>query len=261
MSRQLISHSPDLQRLWDEGYDIEIRGGHLLVKNVPYVNSRKEVAYGTLVSVLTQAGGVTVAPADHVSKFIGDYPCYADGTELHKIKHSSQPETLDRGLVVQQSFSAKPTTGGYTDYYHKMTTYAEMFCAQAQHLDPNVMARPCRFIEPNPEDDVFHYQDTASSRAGIMAVSRKLEVAKLAIVGLGGTGAYVLDLVAKTPAGQIHLYDGDRHLQHNAFRAPGAPSIDELRRVPQKVAHFQAIYSRMPRRRRGEAPHRREARG
>src|SRR5207237_6709151 len=104
MSRQLISHSPDLQRLWDEGYDIEIRGGHLLVKNVPYVNSRREVAYGTLVSVLTQAGGVTTAPADHVAKFVGDHPCYADGTDLHKIKHSTQLETLDRGLVVHHSF-------------------------------------------------------------------------------------------------------------------------------------------------------------
>ncbi len=39
MSRQLISRSPDLQRLEDEGYDLEIRSGYLLVKDVPYVNS------------------------------------------------------------------------------------------------------------------------------------------------------------------------------------------------------------------------------
>jgi hypothetical protein len=247
MSRQLISHSPDLQQLWDEGYDIEIRGGHLLVKNVPYVNSRKEVAYGTLVSVLTQAGGVTTAPADHVAKFIGDHPCYANGAELHKIKHSSQTEVLDRALVVQHSFSAKPTTGAYKNYHHKMTTYAEMFCAEAQRIDPDVTARPCRFIAADEPDDVFHYHDTASSRAGIMAVSRKLEVAKVAIVGLGGTGSYILDLMAKTPVGEIHLFDADRHLQHNAFRSPGAPSIEELRAIPQKVAYFQVIYSRMHR--------------
>ena len=34
MSRQLISRSPDLTQLWDEGYDIEVRSGHLLVKSV-----------------------------------------------------------------------------------------------------------------------------------------------------------------------------------------------------------------------------------
>ena len=43
MSRQLISHSADLKRLREEGYDLEIRNGYLLVKDVPYVNSRKEV--------------------------------------------------------------------------------------------------------------------------------------------------------------------------------------------------------------------------
>src|SRR5690242_19173715 len=36
VSQQLISLSPDLKRLRDEGYNLEIRGGHLLVKDVPY---------------------------------------------------------------------------------------------------------------------------------------------------------------------------------------------------------------------------------
>ena len=247
MSRQLISRSPDLQQLWDDGYDIEIRGGHLLVKSVPYVTSNKEIAYGTLVSALTQAGGVTTVPADHVAKFIGDHPCYADGAELYKIKHSSQTEVLDRGIVVRHTFSAKPTTGAYRDYHHKMTTYAEMFCAEAQRIDSSVTARPCRFVEADDPNDPFHYQDTASSRAGIMAVSRKLEIAKVAIIGLGGTGSYVLDLMDKTPVDELHLFDSDRHLQHNAFRSPGAPSIEELREIPQKVMYFQAIYSRMHR--------------
>jgi len=46
MSHQLINHSSDLKRLRDEGYDIEIKSGHLLVKDVPYVNSNKEVKRG-----------------------------------------------------------------------------------------------------------------------------------------------------------------------------------------------------------------------
>lgn len=37
MSHQLISRNPDLTQLRDEGYDIEIRAGYLLLKNVPYV--------------------------------------------------------------------------------------------------------------------------------------------------------------------------------------------------------------------------------
>ena len=55
-----------------------------------------------------------------------------------------------------------------------------------------------------------------------MAVTRKLSLKNVAIVGLGGTGSYVLDLVAKTPVRQIHLDDGDMFLQHNAFGSPSA---------------------------------------
>ena len=43
MSHLLINRSWDLQKLQNEGYELEIKSGFLLVKGVPYVNSRKEV--------------------------------------------------------------------------------------------------------------------------------------------------------------------------------------------------------------------------
>ena len=107
-------------------------------------------------------------------------------------------------------------------------------------------------IASDDPDAVFHYINNASSRAGISGISRKLELPKLAIIGDGGTGAYILDLVAKTPAREIHLYDKDDFLQHNAFRTPGAASIDELKARPKKVHHLADIYSRMHR---GIVPH------
>jgi hypothetical protein len=82
MSHRLINHSPDLKKLRDEGYDLEIRSGHLLVKDIPYVNSRREVARGVLVMTLTLAGDVTAQPDNHVVTFIGDHPCRADGVEI-----------------------------------------------------------------------------------------------------------------------------------------------------------------------------------
>jgi hypothetical protein len=82
MSHRLINHSPDLKKLRDEGYDLEIRSGHLLVKDIPYVNSRREVARGILVMTLTLAGDVTAQPDNHVVTFIGDHPCRADGVEI-----------------------------------------------------------------------------------------------------------------------------------------------------------------------------------
>jgi hypothetical protein len=57
----------------------------------------------------------------------------------------------------------------------------------------------------------------------------------------------VLDLVAKTPVAEIHLYDGDVFSQHNAFRSPGAPSGAELGAKPNKAAFFRDRYLSMRR--------------
>lgn len=67
----------------------------------------------------------------------------------------------------------------------------------------------------------------------------------MCIIGLGGSGSYVLDLIAKTPIREIHLIDGDDFLQHNAFRSPGAPSIETLKKRPKKVHYFAELYGAM----------------
>ncbi len=67
------------------------------------------------------------------------------------------------------------------------------------------------------------------------------------IAGFGGTGCYILDFVAKTSVAEIHIFDRDLFSQHNAFRSPGAASIEELRAKPPKVARFAKIYSNMHR--------------
>ena len=251
MSYELISHSPDLKRLHDEGYEVEVKAGHLLVSHVPYVNSSKEVKYGVLVSTLVLNEDITQKPSDHVAMFAGDTPCDIQGQPLTKIINSSERRDLGNGIVIDHTFSSKPPEG-YPDYYEKMTTYINMLVGPAQAIDPKATATTFRVVEATEEESVFKYIDTASSRAGIGAINQRLEQSKVAIVGLGGTGAYILDLVAKTPVKEIHLFDGDRFLQHNAFRSPSAPSIKELGRASQKVAYFARLYSKM---RRGIIPH------
>jgi len=254
MSRKLISRSPDLQHLRDEGYDLEVRSGRfLLIKSVPYVNAKKEIALGTLVSTLNLAGEATTIPDTHVAMWIGDHPCRPDGSEISSIRHSSGRQTLDSGLVIDHTFSNKLSGGGQeVDYYEKMTRYVTIIAGQAQAIAPSVTAKVNRFVEAVDEDSPFVYADTASSSDGIAAVSRKLEQEAVAIVGLGGTGSYVLDLVAKTPVRAIHLFDGDPFLQHNAFRAPGAASIEALKAIPDKAEYYRQQYSNMHR---GIIPH------
>lgn len=247
MSRKLISRSPDLLQLQNEGYNLEIRAAFLLVHEVPYLNSNREVKRGTLVTSLNLAADRTLKPDTHVAQFIGEHPCYATGNEIHEIKHNSGKQDLGNGIVIDHSFSAKPKPAeAYDDYYHKVTVYTAMLCGPAQQVDP--AAVPTTFSVTRPDDgeaSVFKYLDSATSRAGIGAIVQKLEIERVGIVGLGGTGSYVLDLIAKTPVREIHLFDADVFYQHNAFRAPGAPSLEELEEKKSKPAYFEEIYSKM----------------
>jgi ThiF family len=245
MSHQLISLSPDLNRLREEGYFVEIVGGKLLLREIPYVNSKCQVRTGTLISTLNMAGDVAQYAGDHVVSFNGEYPCNANGTAIDQISHQSFDMDLGDGVTARHTFSSKPANG-YNDYYHKMTTYAAIISGAAAVLQPGISAR--KFCVPDEkENNVFNYVETASDRAGIGALTKNLAAEKVGIVGVGGTGSYVLDLIAKTPVQEIHLYDGDTFFQHNAFRTPGAPSIDELREAPRKVDYLAGIYSKMHR--------------
>jgi hypothetical protein len=252
MLHKLISHSPDLQKLVDEGFEVEIRPGHLLIHSVPYVNSKKEIKRGTLISELTiRNDTATGKPQIHVVYFQGEYPCTAQGIPIEQIRHMSENRNLGSGIEINHSFSNKLSTN-YEDYYNKMTQYIKIISHPANALDSSADARTFKPIECAEDDSVFNYMDTASSRAGIMGISEKFSSQRIAIVGLGGTGSYILDLVAKTPVQEIHLFDADAFLPHNAFRAPGAASIDDLRSGKMKVDYFTEIYSKM---RNGIIPH------
>ncbi|NEJ06819.1 ThiF family adenylyltransferase [Rhizobium leguminosarum] len=243
MSQQLISLSPDLQRLFDDGYEVSIEHGHLVVRNVPYVGPTREIGFGTIISTLSMSGDRTNRPDTHVMMFAGDYPCDQVGQPLDKIRHVTARQPIGGDLIADHSFSSKPVAG-YPDYYEKVVTYVSLLGCHAAAIDPDVTARTHRVVEA-ADDSPFVYIDNASSRAGINAASQKLRVSSVAIVGLGGTGSYVFDQVAKTPAARIHIYDGDVFEQHNAYRAPGAATLSQLRARPMKVDYLTGIYSSM----------------
>lgn len=246
MSHRLISLNTDLKRLRDEGYEIAIANAHLLVHSVPYLNSRKEIRYGTLVSPLSLSGEKTVPPTDHIALFMGEHPSDKEGNEIAQIKHASGERALAPGLNIQHSFSNKPKDG-YKDFYEKMVRYVEIISAPVRSTNPEITAKTFKPIAATAEESVFHYFDTNSSRAGTTAINDRLSSQKVAIIGLGGTGSYILDLVAKTTAQEIHLFDGDGFASHNAFRAPSAASLEQLNLLPKKVDYFQELYGKMRR--------------
>jgi len=251
MSEKLINLSRDLTDLRNQGYDLEVREGFLLLHSIPYVNAQSKICMGTLASSLILNNEQTQAPDTHTVWFSGEHPCKKDGSNISAIQHSSNTQTLCSELEVNHMFSCKPK-GGYSNYYDKMTRYIEIILNEAKAIDPSVTAQPYNPIRTSTNDTIFSYIDSASNRASITHVSKKCSMRKIAIIGLGGSGSYALDLLSKCNIKEIHLFDGDCFLQHNAFRAPGAASLEELSIRRSKVDYFSTIYSKMHR---GIIPH------
>jgi len=241
MYQKLISHSSDLKRLRDEGYEIEIQNGFLIVHHIPYVNAGKEINYGILISELSLSSNQTTRPATHVIYFKGEHPCDRNGNIIQAISHSNSTQTLFGNFIVNYTFSNKPSNG-YEDYFEKISTYAEIISGPAKSIDNTVSEKTFKVITDAEYDSVFTYIDSNSSRSNIYSISEKLNNQKIGIVGLGGTGAYILDFISKCPVKEIHLFDGDIFLQHNAFRSPGAATIESLSEQLKKVEYYRRIY-------------------
>ena len=108
--------------------------------------------------------------------------------------------------------------------------------AVAGHTETASLARRNPFKIPN----IFE------ERAAIGPIQDRIRDQRIAIIGLGGTGAYVLDLLAKTPVPQIHLLDSDHFGWHTFMRAPGAPTDHEIKcqekKAWDKVVYYAAKY-------------------
>lgn len=253
MSQRQISRSPDLSRLRSDGYDIHFEHGHLVMRGVPYLNAQGERLRCVLVDVLNMTGDDIGRPSDHTMFMGGQGPCDASGAVLGQI--FAEPDDKNReivpGTTINWRLSAKAMEDGNqrredTDYYSKFLRYVEVLGAPVKVFDTEMSARTYPTVVPDEEEnDVFKYVDTASARAGIAAISQKLQLSKVGIVGLGGSGSYIFDLVAKTPVREIYLFDADVFSQHNAFRFPGAASLEDLQARKLKVTQLADVYGRM----------------
>lgn len=249
MSHALIARNDDLRSLQEAGYTLRIVDAQLLVENVPYVTPGKEVQEGILAMELDLSANNTVPPTSHVAYWIGDLPSTDDGKALVSLIHENAERTkVAEGLPGAYTLSAKPDTP-YRDYRHKAETYIGILGDQARRIRPDATAQQWkRPTTCDDEDDVFRFPDTAASRHRIADLRALFRDQKVAIVGLGGTGSYVLDFVAKTPVHEIHVFDGKRFLDHNAYRAPGAYGLADLEGGPFKTEIHASRYRLMRRR-------------
>jgi hypothetical protein len=143
MQQQLISLNPDLNRLHEDGFDISISGGYLIVRQIPYVTINQQVALGELICVLTYASPTIVSPPqDHTIYFSGETPCNSTGVALDSIINNSQRQQLTTEIIATHYFSSRPISGNYPNYFEKIRTYSEILSIHAKAIDKDVTTKP-----------------------------------------------------------------------------------------------------------------------
>lgn len=232
MFQKLVSHNDDLARLVRRGYATAFDSNCLIVRDVPYLDEKGQLLTGALVAKLEFVDQERVIQTDHQVYFAGGVPHDAGGRPIANLGGSTCGFPLSEAcadVIVQRSFSNKPVgTGRYDDFFHKIETYVAIISGPAMERHPTSTPLTFRSVEQNVEDSVFKFHDTLTTRAGLGDLARLFKDDVVAIIGTGGTGAYILDFLVKTPVREIRAFDHDSFHVHNAYRSPGRVEEGEL---------------------------------
>lgn len=244
MFQKLVSRNEDLERLVKRGYAVAFDvTNHVVVRDIPYLDADGGLQIGALVAKLEFIDQDRVKQTDHQVFFAGGIPHGLSGEPIPNLGGGAHQLTLSEAcsdVVVQRSFSNKPRPSGmFPDFFAKFESYVAILAGPA--IDKHgVTPLTFRAVAHEGADPIFKIHDTLTSRAEITDLVRPFKEDVIAVIGLGGTGAYVLDFLVKTPAREIRAFDLDAYHVHNAFRSPGRLNIEELGQP--KAVVYQARY-------------------
>ena len=238
MFQKLVSHNDDIRRLVEKGYAVAFDSNCLIIRDIPYLDTQRQLQIGAIVAKLVFIDENSVRQDDHQIYFAGSVPHNLDGNPITNLGGGPVQIALSESsidVVVERSFSNKPQAAGrFTDFFEKIESYVAIISGPAINLHG---ANPFTFrmVEQAGDDSVFKLRDTLTSRAEISDLSAKFKDDTIAVIGLGGTGAYVLDFLVKTPVREIRTFDLDLFCVHNAFRSPGRLKSEELGQLKSEV--------------------------
>lgn len=234
MFQKLVSHNDDIRRLVEKGYAVAFDSGYMVIRDIPYLDKQRAECKGAIISKIDFVDKVRVRQHDHQIFFAGGRPHNADGTPIPNLGGGGATLALSdacNDIRVERSFSNKPFRKGqlvpFADFFEKVESYVAIIAGPAIELHG---ANPLTFrVNENVvTDPIFKFHDTLTSRAEIGDLNNKLRNDVVAIIGLGGTGGYILDYLVKAPIPEIRAFDLDNYHVHNAYRSPGRLIEDEL---------------------------------
>ena len=241
MFHELASHNQDIKQLLEVGYAVTEDAGFLVVRDIPYLDGRGELKQGAIVTTLEDIDGKRVKQRDHQIFFAGSHPHQLDGTPIIGLAGGDTTLSLPGSpdVVVQRSFSNKPDRGHYLDFFEKIENYVAIISGPA-NVKYGATPYTFRQVEEVASTSVFKFRDTLTSRAEIGELSARCAEDIVAVIGLGGTGSYVLDFLVKTSVKEVRGFDADDFHVHNAYRSPGQLQSCEL--GTKKAAVYQGRY-------------------
>lgn len=223
--RELASLNPFVQDLVEQGYHLDFVHGYFVIYHLPYLDKAGCLRHGDWISpVDLTEGGALDPPGNHQAWFRGEKPHDQFGRELGIGSRENRLE-VTTGFAADLSFSLKLLENGqmrmYRSFEEKVQTYLDAITAPAMAKYPE--ATPLRGIEVQAaaQNSPLRFPDTSSASYNLNDISSLLRAKKVAIVGLGGTGSYILDLLARTHLERIAMFDDDKVHVHTIFRMPG----------------------------------------
>lgn len=245
MFQKLASHNDDLRRLLEKGYACAVDGSYLVVRGIPYLDHLGTLCMGAFVTDLEFVDKENVKQKNHQLYFTG-LPHGTDGKPIPYLGGGAATLALSEAsndVVVTRIFSHKLKINGqlrdYVDFFEKIETYVTTISGPAMS---RYDVTPYTFAEAKSSapDPIFRFQDMLTGRARVSDLAAKFENDVIAIIGLGGTGSYLLDFLVKTRVKEIRGFDFDPYHVHNAFRSPG--KLDETDLGKAKADVYQSRY-------------------
>ena len=212
------------------GWQIEVSKNRISLSDVPY---RKKTGDGgrCQISVDTQDDGLTMkAPeregtARHAASLTG-----VSGGRAYEANGESVGNVLWTDETNECVISILPDAGGYVNAWHALFVYVTRVAGAVGEAEREQVERFFEFeIEGEDSMDMRTWRDRARGQ-------------KIGIVGLGGVGLWILDLMSKTYVSEIEIWDGDEIEGRNLLRAPGWASQDAIGR--NKAEYFGEHYQR-----------------
>ena len=175
------------------GYTVSRTSKSVIAEGVPYRKADGQIGY-CRVTVLSQPGtdtpGLGYAGAPHTALIEG-----VEGGAVHNVDGTEIGNRVAQGNNWCSLSIKKGTTESPAEY-------------------ENVWEQLLRYVYVISEGG-------AADRIKMEEWRAKLKKEVVGIVGLGGTGSYILDLVSKTDIGRIIAWDGDSLEERNTRRGVG----------------------------------------